>query len=205
MKRNLITLIAPSLLLLVTACQKTAPTAAQLQAGEVVGSYAAHISAAIGTRADLVSTATSGSAYYGSTGTTDPSVLYSSLFNTSGYGGWNPFGGQPYGGSYVQPDLENQLRTCLSVVHGIQPTAENYQFMVASLARCLNTALTYRNPLMSYGYRNMGSTGQNYYNYGLDALRPGVYGAYGGGNYSMFSGYSSQGFVTAPITFNSGD
>ncbi len=167
--------------------QQTLSNPYQTKAAGVMSKYATDISTAIGTRLGQRS-AVAHSALGGFVGGGDLGLNLQ---------GWNPTGGTPYGGNYLRASLEDGLRTCLTLTHSIPVASENYQFMVATLARCLNTAVQYRNPLYTFGYRNLDPYSQEFWQYGLDSLRPGSYGQYG--NYQVYDGYSRNGFITQDL------
>lgn len=128
------------------------------------------------------------------------------IIDSSGYSGWgpaswNPWGGVPYDdGYYLRSDTDRSIAQCIALVRAVPVAAEYYDFMVATFARCLNTALVYRNPLMTLGYRNSYQGDQYYWRYGLDAGRPGSLGYYTG-DYGQYQGYAGTGWTARDIKF----
>jgi hypothetical protein len=193
MKRNLnVTLwsliLAPAMMLV--ACQKNS---SDMSGQSTMATYIANLSAANtpagGGQNRAIISGDQGSA-----------LGYGDIFGNN-IGNWNPFGGSPYGGFYIQQQTTDTVATCIQLVQGIPRTAGNFQLMVGELARCLNTQVQYMNPIFTAGYRGLDNGSQEMWRYGLDGLRPGCFGSYGG-QYSMYSDFASNGFVSSDLSGN---
>jgi hypothetical protein len=87
---------------------------------------------------------------------------------------------------------------CVTYVDAVEAKVETYQAMVSSLTRCLNKLLASGNPLMSYGYRNLDSTSQQYYSYLLNWRRPGMIRDFSASDEQLLSYYAQMGFFPTP-------
>lgn len=112
--------------------------------------------------------------------------------------GWNAWGGQPYGSTYLNYQIDREARLCVELVKSIPATSErNFYFMVATLARCLNLVISYRNPISTFGYRNLSSDYQNQWGYLNNWHLPQTYSQYSssGAYYWPMSSYLGSGWI----------
>jgi hypothetical protein len=109
----------------------------------------------------------------------------------TGYGGGDPFGqsyggvGQLYGGTLVRPDPVARAMDC-DAISELGEASENFQFneqdydlMLSNLAKCLDALIVERNPIMTYGNRNMGNYNLNQMGYATGYGMPVAYGGWG--------------------------
>lgn len=113
-----------------------------------------------------------------------------------GFGSWDPWGGQPYGGQVMAGSIEQNIQNCTAMVGGIPAAPQNYYFMVASLGRCLDMVVSYRNPIYTMANRNMDPNSQYYWSYALNYSRPGTFGSFNGQDYAAWNSYASWGHFT---------
>jgi len=78
-------------------------------------------------------------------------------------GGWNPNSGQPYGNQYMHADLEQEANACVGMVQSIPKQPDYFVHMLVRLTLCLDMLAHYRNPLMTFAYRNMDPYAQGGY------------------------------------------
>ena len=192
----------PMILLAVGACQsqylpEDGQNSDSSPAGQIVTQYASLVSGVYRAR---MSNHTGRAVIVGSATSTNStnSTNSSSGYTDYGFGNWNPWGGIPYsilgGGNYLYSSPQDNNNQCLSFVQTIQETAQNYSFMVVSLARCLTITAQNQNPLLTYGYRSMNGSGQEAWRYLLDAFRPGPFGQFAG-RYFVYHPYASTGIA----------
>lgn len=111
-----------------------------------------------------------------------------------GYQQTQQYAAQPYGGALVNQAMEQELQACSELVTNVPPTCDNYNFMISSLARCLDRIITYRNPILTYAFKNLDNRGQQYWSYLLNYRRPQSFDMFlGGQDYSTMFNYASQG------------
>jgi len=73
--------------------------------------------------------------------------------------------GQLYGGQLFNGDLIEACEDCKDMSELVPVTDENYDYMVANLARCLDRVIQERNPIFTFANRNMGNYNQNHMGY----------------------------------------
>ena len=111
-----------------------------------------------------------------------------------GYQQTQSYAQQPYGGALISQAMEQELEACTEIVNNVPPTCDNYGFMISSLARCLDRIITYRNPILTYAFKNLDNRGQQYWSYLLNYRRPQSFDLFlGGQDYSAMYNYASQG------------
>lgn len=99
-----------------------------------------------------------------------------------------------YQGSIMNPNLYGDTTDCLSRVQGFAARPENYVPMVAVFSRCLNRILVEGNPVMSHGFRNLDSMGQNYYAYLLNWRRLNSLENFSQNDFQLLSQFAGNGF-----------
>ncbi len=161
--------------LVLTACgQKPMSNARQgftKQAGSQVDSYVSKLSNSLRPTTKGSPIAGRGIAYggIGSTG------YQSNAFDIFSYSGSNPYGG------YVLPQSMEEDRTgCSQFVAQVPSVASYYAPAMATLARCLNRVLNYRNPILTWASTQLDPNSLDRWSYAVDYTRVGPYGAYGG-------------------------
>ena len=207
MKNNFVTSFARKAMfatigVMATACQQHLPdlSAAYTQNSSiVVANFAAGVSRGF-TKPNGVNTRglydgstsfnQSFTGLYGSPGT-------SSASTGTGTGNYNYYGSDPYNGTIINAALENEVQDCAGFVEGVPAIPQNFQYMAGSLARCLDRILTYRNPLLTFAYRNMPQESQQQFAYLLNWRQPGTMSQFGGTPGSVMNTYATQGYVPA--------
>ena len=174
--------------LLMTACQQQQmdPLKAEYQqkAGDAVSKYAGSISRAIA----------ASQASRGSRGIAR---------GTSPVGGWDPFGGSLYGGSVYSGSMDAETQRCVELMNQIPRQSQYFYLRLGTLARCLDVVMNYRNPLMTYGYRNLDPYGQFAWGYDLNYARPTTYTGFPGQDYSSWNSFAGQGYYPGQYTIPS--
>lgn len=175
-------MIACAALLGLTACQQgsqmsPAKAAYQQNAGAAVQKYAASISRAI-------------TAGRGATSSVHRAIS----------GGWDPFGGAIYGGGQpISNSIDSETTRCASVMEQIPRTAQYFYLRLGTLSRCLDVITNYRNPLMTYGYRNLDQSSQYGWGYNLNYARPTSYSNFSGQDYNSWNPYAQNGFYQSQV------
>lgn len=167
-------------MLSLTACQQgsqmdPAKAEYQMKAGQAVQKYANSISKAIMAGRGAKSS-TRGIQYAPTTG------------------GWDPFGGNLFGNQPVASGIDSETLRCIDVMKQIPRTAQYFYLRLGTLARCLDVVTNYRNPLMTYGYRNLDPTAQYGWGYDLNYARPTSYSGFPGQDFNSWNPYASNGF-----------
>ena len=103
---------------------------------------------------------------------------------------------QPYQGYLMRQDQHQQVSDCLAAVNSNTPNCGSLNAVAGTLARCLNQIITYRNPILSYSYRQLPNDGQNLWAYLLNWRRPTTYDSFSGGDFNILSQFASQGFTS---------
>jgi hypothetical protein len=155
-----------------TGCQKDIEmdplkAAYQERAGQAVGKYANTISRMIG------------------------SAKSSRTAVRASVGGWDPFGGNLYGGFATSENIDADTERCAQVMQQIPRVAQYFYARLAILSQCLDVAINYRNAVQTYGYRNMDYGGQYGWDYGLNFARPTTFGQFSqadGQQWNFFAG-----------------
>lgn len=158
----------------------------QINSSKVLGKYAANVSR--GFKKASSSSAKRG-AFYDTYGypTYDTNQWYSQ--------------NQSYGSPVIKHALGDEAQECVALTQGIPENCANLPFMVASLARCLDRIISYRNPLYTYAYRHMDQQGQQYWAYLLDWRRPRTLNQFGMNDFNQLSGYATSGYVDNDIFY----
>ncbi len=165
-----------------TACQKSEmdpmKAAYQDKAGAAVQRYAKHVSQAIMSAASTSS----------GRGFQQPS------------GGFDPFfGGNLYGGRVAQNGIDGETMRCVEMMNQIPREARYFYLRLGTLSRCLDVVMNYRNPLMTYGYRNMDQMGQYGWGYDLNYARLGSFSGFQGQDYNGWNSYAGTGFYPGQV------
>jgi len=163
-----------------TACQKSGmdpmKAAYQQKAGQAIQKYAGHISKSI-----MSATSTSSARGFGQTG-------------------FDPFfGGNLYGGQVYQNDIDSETERCVGMMNQVPMEARFFYLRLGTLSRCLDVVMNYRNPLMTYGYRNMDQFGQYGWGYDLNYARMGSYSGFPGQDYNNWNFYAGSGFYPGQV------
>lgn len=156
-----------------SACQKQdmdpAKAQFQMEAGNVVGKYAGSVSKAV--RASIQSSASRG-------------VVS---------GGWDPFSGGLFGNSVQMNSIDAEASRCLDMTNQIPRQARYFYLRLGTLARCMDVVVNYRNPLLTYGYRNLDYGGQYAWGYDLNYARPQLYNQFSSGDYQFWQFFAGNG------------
>lgn len=190
-----ITIVVAALML--SACAKAPLTNRQVQyqtkGNKVLGKYAAAVS-----KGFLKPSKSSSNR-----GFIDP---YSYADVNSGYSEFYSYGTPDHSywpaqnGNYVlRQALSAEAEDCVDLIKAVPANCSNYPFMVASLSRCLDRVVAYKNPLLTYAYRNLDRKGQQYWAYLLDWRRPRPIQTFSLSDFSMIYPYASGGYVTQDI------
>lgn len=100
-----------------------------------------------------------------------------------------------YGQTLIQQQIHQEANDCIEMSLMFPETEQNYDPMVATLSRCLNRIITYRNPLMTFANRNMSGGGQQAWSYLLNYRRPGGMDSFGGMDFNLLSQFAGQGYM----------
>lgn len=180
------TLAGFSALALLSACAKPASneiSAQQLKLRQVVNGYASNVSRAFAPRTQAVRRA-----MYGNYG----GANYEQVF------GWPsqplPGYGELFGGYVIKQDPNEEARDCVRMSREIPEVQQNFEYMAASLTRCLDRILSDRNPLMTYGYRNMPQDTRQDWAYLLNYRRAGTIDQFDDGDLGMIDVFAGQGY-----------
>lgn len=114
-------------------------------------------------------------------------------------GSWDPFGGTLFGGTATTSGIDQETSRCVSQMQQIPQTAQYFYLRIGTLARCLDVVVNYRNPLQTYGYRNLDYSGQQGWGYNLNYARPGSFSSFSGQDYSSWTFYAGSGFYPGQV------
>ncbi len=167
-------------LLGLTACQQGGPVDPlkaefQMNAGQAVQNYSNSISRAIGSNP------------------TQSSVR-------GALGSWDPWCGTVYGGGPpTQNNIGNDSARCQELMNQLPRTAQYFHLRLGTLARCLNVANSYRNPVFAFGNQRLDSSAQYGWGYDLNYARPTSYSGFSQQDYNSWSPYAQNGFYPPEV------
>lgn len=152
----------------------------QANSQRILGNFSSSVSKAYGVSNARGITSALGitNSYY------DPSSIYSYYSSTGGsvpYATSANYYTNTIGTYDINQNIQAESQACIqnysqiaSAVTNYQTAAQNFKPAIAQLTRCLNRLLVNRNPIMTYGYRNLNDQSQMLWSYLMNWRQPGT-------------------------------